>query len=233
MSDTSLHAALASRLSSVEQRLRAACARAGRERSEVTLVAVTKTVSVEVAAALTELGVSDLGESRPQELWHKAEALPRTLRWHLIGHLQRNKIERTLPLVCCIHSVDSLRLLTALESEAERQQRSVKALLEVNCSGEVSKQGLGPAELSELVPALVPLKRVDVVGLMTMAAPENDPQRCRPTFRLLRELRDQLQDGLGRPLPELSMGMSNDFEVAVEEGATLVRLGSVLFEGMS
>jgi pyridoxal phosphate enzyme (YggS family) len=232
MSDTPLHATLASRLGSVEDRLRSACERAGRPRAEVTLVAVTKMVSIEVAAALVELGVRDLGENRPQELWRKEAALPRTVRWHLIGHLQRNKIERTLPLVACIHSVDSLRLLEALESEAERQQRSVTAMLEVNCSGEASKHGFVPAEVPGLADELAKLKHVNVVGLMTMAALEADPQRCRPTFRLLRELRDQLQERLGRPLPELSMGMSNDFEVAVEEGATFVRLGSVLFEGV-
>jgi pyridoxal phosphate enzyme (YggS family) len=147
--------------------------------------------------------------------------------------LQRNKVERTLPLVSRIHSVDSLRLLAALDAEAERAQRPVEALLEVNCSGEGSKQGFAPEGVAGLAPALAGLKRVRVTGLMTMAAPEEDPQACRPTFRLLRACRDRLQEAAGRPFPELSMGMSNDFEVAVEEGATLVRLGTVLFEGVS
>jgi pyridoxal phosphate enzyme (YggS family) len=230
VSPTPLHSALAARLGAVEQRLTAACRRAGRRRQEVTLVAVTKTVSVEVAAALVDLGVCDLGESRPQELWRKAAALPRAIRWHLIGHLQRNKVERTLPLTYRIHSVDSERLLEAIESLG----RPVEVLLEVNCSGEASKHGFAPEQVSGLAPALNALRSVRVVGLMTMAAPEEDPERCRPTFVRLRQLRDQLREAVqpAHSLAELSMGMSNDFEVAIEEGATCVRLGSVLFEGL-
>jgi pyridoxal phosphate enzyme (YggS family) len=229
-----LRATLADRLAAVEERLRAACRRAGRERGEVTLVAVTKTVSAEVAAQLHGLGVADLGESRPQELWRKAAALPASVRWHLIGHLQRNKVERTLPLVCCVHSVDSLRLLRELEAQAASRPGGVEALLEVNASGEASKYGFAPEEVPALAPALAALRHVRVTGLMTMAAYEEDPQRCRPTFVMLRRLRDRLREALGpgHALPRLSMGMSNDFEVAVEEGATLVRLGTVLFEGL-
>jgi pyridoxal phosphate enzyme (YggS family) len=222
---------LADNLRAVEERLSAACRRAGRSRSDVTLVAVTKTVPIEVAALLPGLGVLDLGESRPQELWRKAPALPRTVRWHLIGHLQRNKIERTLPLVGHIHSVDSLRLLTALDEAA----RAPELLLEVNASREASKHGFAPEEVLGLASAIKSLRQARVVGLMTMAAYEEDPERCRPTFTALRMVRDQLQAALGptRPLPHLSMGMSNDFEVAIEEGATLVRLGTVLFEGVA
>src|SRR5689334_9086531 len=128
---------IADNLAAVEERLNAACRRAGRARSEVTLVAVTKTVAVEIAALLPELGVCDLGESRPQELWRKATAIS-GVRWHLVGHLQRNKIERTLPLVARIHSVDSLRLLEALEEACRQQSRTLSALLEVNASREVS-----------------------------------------------------------------------------------------------
>ncbi len=222
------------RLSAVEERLAAACRRAGRARAEVTLVAVTKTVSAEVADILLELGLVDLGENRPQELWHKAAALPATVRWHLIGHLQRNKVERTLPLVRLIHSVDSWRLLQALEQEAAQQQRTVPVLLEVNASGEASKHGFAPAELPGLVSALEGLRQVHVQGLMTMAALEEGPEECRPTFAALRELRDRLGSQLAPPhlLQQLSMGMSNDFEVAVEEGSTLVRLGTVLVGGL-
>ena len=225
---------LKDRLAVVEERLCAACRRVGRKREEVTLVAVTKTATVEVAAELVKLGVTDLGESRPQELWRKEAFLPTPVRWHLIGHLQRNKIERTLPLVHRIHAVDSLRLLTALEEQAERQGRSVDVLLEVNVSREVSKYGFAVEEVPALAPALASLKGVRVTGLMTMAAHEEDPQRCRPTFAALRELRDRLRIavGPGHPLKDLSMGMTNDFEVAVEEGATLVRIGTALFEGL-
>jgi PLP dependent protein len=219
-------------LARIEQRLRSACARAGRPRESVTLVAVTKTVSADLAALLPELGVHDLGESRPQELWRKAEAIPAGVRWHLIGHLQRNKIERTLPLIHRLHSVDSTRLLAALDAVA--QPRPVEVMLEVNCSGEPSKQGFAPAEVAALAPALRALRNVRVVGLMTMAAFEDDLERCRPSFALLRRLLDELRSLVGgaHPLTELSMGMSNDFDVAIEEGATAVRLGTVLFAGI-
>jgi pyridoxal phosphate enzyme (YggS family) len=226
--NTAVRDVLAGNLARIEERLGGACARSGRDRRDVTLVAVTKTVPVEVAALLPELGVHDLGESRPQELWRKA-ALLSGVRWHLVGHLQRNKIERTLPLIQRIHSVDSLRLLAALE-----QPRAVEVFLEVNCSGEASKGGFRPDEVPGLAGELAKLRQVRVVGLMTMAAPEEDPERCRPTFVTLRRLRDELRREVGErhPLNELSMGMSSDFEVAVEEGATSVRLGTVLFEGL-
>jgi pyridoxal phosphate enzyme (YggS family) len=232
---TQAQAALADRLAAVDDRLRRACARAGRPRSDVALVAVTKTVSAEVAALLPALGMLDLGENRPQELWRKAAALPAPVRWHLIGHLQRNKVERTLPLVHILHAVDSLRLLETVEQEAERRGLAVRALLEVNISGEASKQGFAPVEVPGLAPALVGLRRVRVEGLMGMAAYEEDSERCRPAFALLRGLRDRLQAEVGSAasLNQLSMGMSHDFEVAVEEGATLVRLGTVLFEGLA
>lgn len=222
---------IADNLAGVEERLGAACRRAGRARSEVTLVAVTKTVSTEVAALLPELGVHQLGESRPQELWRKA-AVVANVHWHLIGHLQRNKIERTLPLVERIHSVDSLRLLEALEEACRQASRTLPALLEVNASREESKHGFTPQEVPKLAVKLAELKYVRIEGLMTMAAYEETPERTRPTFAELRRLREQLSAELGRPLPHLSMGMSNDFELAVEEGATLVRLGTVLFEGI-
>jgi pyridoxal phosphate enzyme (YggS family) len=212
---------LAANLARVEERIAAACARVGRPRSSVTLVAVTKTVPVEVAAGLVALGVRDLGENRPQELWRKAEAL-KDVRWHLIGHLQRNKIERTLPLAHRIHSVDSLRLLEAIDAAGPAD-----VLLEFNCSGEASKGGFAPPEAPALRAALGKLTRARVVGLMTMAALEDEPEKCRPTFQTLRGLRDEIG-----PLPELSMGMSNDFEVAIEEGATAVRIGTALFEGL-
>lgn len=213
--------------------MRAACRRAGRERGDVALVAVTKRSTVEAAAVLVELGVRDLGENRPQELWRKAIALPEA-RWHLIGPLQRNKIERTLPLVHRIHAVDSLRLLAALEEEAGRRGMAPDVLLELNVSREATKHGFAPEEALGLAPALAGLKRVRVTGLMTMAAYEDDPQRCRLTFTALRELRDRLRAAVGsaHPLNDLSMGMTNDFEVAVEEGATLVRIGTALFEGL-
>jgi pyridoxal phosphate enzyme (YggS family) len=222
-------------LDAVEERLAAACCRAGRERDEVTLVAVTKSVPVAIAIELTALGVHHLGESRPQELWRKAADVPGSVSWHLIGHLQRNKVERTLPLVQLIHSVDSMRLLSALEEEAARRERLVSVLLEVNASRDPSKHGFAPEDVPGLYVPLCGLRRVRVQGLMTMAAFEEEPERCRGTFSEVRQLCERLQKEMGpvHALDQLSMGMSNDFEVAVEEGATLVRLGTVLFEGIS
>jgi PLP dependent protein len=152
----------------------------------------------------------------------------------MIGHLQRNKVERTLPLVCLIHSVDSLPLLQTIDVEAAKRGMPADVLLEVNASGETSKHGFTSAEVCGLAPALTTLRHVRVRGLMTMAAYEADPQNTRPTFAGLRSLRDRLQaeTGATHTLSHLSMGMTNDFEVAVEEGATLVRLGTVLFEGL-
>src|SRR5262245_31261658 len=191
VTSSSLAAQLADRLNAVRRRIAAACQRAGRSPAEVTLVAVTKMVPPEVAALLPSLGVFDLGENRPQELWRKAAALPEVVRWHLIGHLQRNKVERTLPLVHLFHSVDSLRLLAELEQEAARRQKTIDVLLEVNASREASKQGFKLDELPGLVPEISRLRQVRVQGLMTMAALEEEPERCRPTFSALRQLRDR------------------------------------------
>jgi PLP dependent protein len=229
-----LETLLRQRLDAVEQRIAAACRRAGRRRDAVTLIAVTKTVSPEIAALLPTLGVLDLGESRPQELWRKAAALPARVRWHLIGHLQRNKVERTLSLVQCVHSADSERLLRSIDDDLFRRNATLDVLLEVNASGEASKHGFSPAHLLGVAPTLAALQNVRVCGLMTMAAYEEEPERCRKTFAALRTLRDEIRS-LVEPrhtLEHLSMGMSNDFEIAIEEGATLIRLGSVLFEDL-
>jgi hypothetical protein len=222
---------LAGRIESVRLRIAEACRRAGRSPSEVTIVGVTKTASSEVAKLAFELGLHDLGESKPQELWKKASAVPEA-RWHLIGHLQRNKIDRTVPLTVLVHSVDSLRLLEALDAFGRKRERPVPVLLEVNCSGEESKGGFAPRELLELRDKALSLAGVQLQGLMTMAPFFEVPERCRPAFAELRGLRDQLRASTGLPLSHLSMGMSNDFEIAIEVGATLVRIGTTLFEGL-
>lgn len=232
MDNTELISILRARLADVETRIVAACQRAGRLRQHVTLIAVTKTVSPQVATLLLELGVHDLGESRPQELWKKADAIA-GVRWHLIGHLQRNKLDKTIPLVSLVHSVDSVRLLEALDAFGTKYGTPVRVLLEVNCSREEAKGGFHPDEVPALGDKAMSLPGVQLDGLMTMAAHHDDPQRCRPTFIELGNLRDQLRRDTGLSLPHLSMGMSNDFEVAVEHGATFVRLGSTLFEGLT
>lgn len=231
MTDSELRSVLTERIAAVRARIAAACARVGRDPNGVALVAVTKTVSPAVAAVAAELGLRDLGESRPQELWKKAGAVSGA-NWHLIGHLQRNKIDRTVPLVALVHSVDSERVLDALDEFGRKRGTPIPVLLEVNCSGEAAKGGFAPDAVPALGERAVSLAGVRVRGLMTMAAFSEDPQQARPTFAMLRELRDQLGTRTGQSLAELSMGMSNDFEVAVEEGATLVRVGTTLFEGL-
>lgn len=222
---------LTERLASVRGRIADACKRVGRDAAAVTLVAATKTVSPEVAAVAVELGIRDLAESRPQELWKKAAAVP-TARWHLIGHLQRNKIDRTVPLVTLMHSVDSERVLEALAEFGSKHGTTVPVLLEVNCSREAAKGGFSPGEVPAICDKAVSLSGISLRGLMTMAAYSDNPEDARPVFAELRRLRDDLRSRTGLELPELSMGMSGDFEVAVEEGATLVRIGTTLFEGL-
>jgi PLP dependent protein len=236
MTDRDLRSVLADRVAAVRARMAAACSRVGRDPGEVTLIAVTKTISPKVAAVLPDLGVFDLGENRPQELWRKAEALKELpIHWHMIGHLQRNKVERTLPLVHLIHSVDSLRLLQAIADVARQRGPCPPILLQVNVSREGQKYGFDIEELVRDVPRIDALtSELDLAGLMGMAAYSDDPEQARPAFRELREFRNRLRAAGSdkRRLPHLSMGMSGDFEVAIEEGATLVRVGSILFEGL-
>jgi pyridoxal phosphate enzyme (YggS family) len=190
-------------------------------------------VSVEVATHLPSLGLIDLGESRPQELWKKAAAI-NGVRWHLIGHLQRNKIDQTLPHVHLIHSIDSLRLLTTIDESADRLERDVEALLEFNLSREPQKHGFTVGDVPAILAAIRDLRRARLRGLMTMAALSDDAEHSRPVFRELRHLRDHMREKVPQPhsLDQLSMGMSQDYEVAIEEGATLIRVGSALFEGL-
>ena len=224
-------AILQKNLDKVEERIASSCEKVARKRNEVTLVGVSKTVDSSLAKLLMEKGIAHLGESRPQELWNKASHLPNA-HWHFIGHMQRNKIDKTLPLIHLFHSVDSLRLLQALDSECQKQNLKLDFLLEVNISGEENKQGFDPSSVLGLASELMALKHLQCQGLMGMAAYALEKEKCRPAFELLRNTRDELSDLLGRKLPELSMGMSNDFEIAIEEGATLIRLGSILWEGL-
>jgi len=224
---------LQNRIALVEDLVIAACGRAGRVRSDVTIVAVTKTLSLEETRLVPEAGLILLGENRPQDLWKKAAAMPEAT-WHFIGHLQRNKIDKTLPVASLLHSVDSIRLLKALDEEAGKLQRPAPVLLEVNASGEETKQGFAPAGVLDLASQLNSFRNVQIRGLMTMAAPLSNPEECRPTFATLRKLRDQLRERLAPAhcCGELSMGMSSDFAIAIEEGATLIRLGTIYFQGL-
>jgi PLP dependent protein len=227
MTDDELQLELGNRFASVRQRIVAACERSSHPPETVQLVAVSKTVSLRVIQQCIALGQLDFGENRPQSLWPKAEALPQA-RWHFIGHLQRNKLDRTADCTRLMHSVDSLRLLQSLSDYGMKRSSPVTVLLEVNCSGEARKGGFEPAE----VPDIRPFTGVTVQGLMTMAAQNEDVELCRPAFAQLRQLKLQLEQTFGVALPHLSMGMSNDFEVAIEEGATIIRVGSTLFNGL-
>ena len=174
-------------------------------------------------------GQTVFGESRVQEARDKIPACPPGLEWHFIGHLQKNKVRQALPLFSFFHSVDSTALAEAVNRIAGETGQKVEGLLEVNVSGEDTKHGFTPAQLRSEFPALGKLPHLRIRGLMTMAPYSDNPEDARPVFRALRELRDELQSAHAHPLPELSMGMSGDFEPAIEEGATLVRVGSSIF----
>ncbi|MCD6405367.1 MAG: YggS family pyridoxal phosphate-dependent enzyme [Planctomycetes bacterium] len=226
---------LAANFESVIHRAGEAAQRAGRPEGSWRLISVTKTVSWEVAAALVELGARDLGENRVQELLSKQEALSgKPVRWHMIGHLQRNKVRKVAGRVELVHSVDSPRLAEEIDRVAGAGGVVQDVLIEVNVSGEESKWGISAGEARELAAALGQMRHVNLAGLMTMAPIVSDPQETRPVFRNLRKLGDQLAAGglFDREPFDLSMGMTQDFEVAIEEGATLIRVGSALVKGI-
>lgn len=228
---------IAERLARVRLRIETAARRAARPPEAVTLIAVTKTHPVEIIREVLAAGSHHLGENRLQEaepkILHIPAADPARPVWHLIGHLQTNKAKVAVRLFDWIHSVDSLRIAEALDKECEKQGRdALNVLVQVNISGEDTKSGVEPHEVSALLRQLAELPRLRVRGLMTMAPYEAVPEETRPVFRGLRQLRDELARTAppGVSLDELSMGMTNDFEVAIEEGATLVRIGRAIFE---
>ena len=223
---------IADNVQRVRDRIATAAKACGRSPAEIRLVAVTKYVGCEEAAALLEAGCRDLGESRPQELWQKAED-PRlaSARWHLVGHLQRNKVRRTLPYLSLLHSLDSERLANSIEEHAAAIGERVSVLLEVNCFGDVEKHGLTPGDVEPVVERLLGLDHVRLRGLMTMAARGGGREVAQRNFAELRQLREDLRSRLPTvELTELSMGMSGDLEEAVQQGATIVRVGSALFQ---
>ena len=229
-------------LGAVRERIAAACRQAGRTADNVTLVAVTKYVSADVTRLVLEAGCRDLAESRPQSLWDKALALAGVApaaRWHLVGHLQRNKIRRTLPLLSVLQSLDSIRLLEAIAADAlkpAQEATGCDVLVEVNLTDDPGRSGAMPADVPALVAAAAASHGVRLRGLMGMAGrPDADAADARRDFARLRALRDNLAATLADPsmLRDLSMGMSGDFEAAILEGSTLVRIGSALFEGIA
>jgi pyridoxal phosphate enzyme (YggS family) len=225
---------LASNLASVRDRIAAAERRSGRPAGSVTLIGVVKTLPAEALAAAVALGLTDLGENRVQEAESHQRSVPRAAaRWHMIGHLQRNKAGRALELFDVFHGIDDLDLANALAQRGARSERRVPVLLEVNVSGESTKFGVSPEGVAGLAAEVERLPALELKGLMTVGAPVERSDQARAGFARLRELRERVARRLGRPLPELSMGMSGDFEVAVEEGATMVRVGTALFGARS
>lgn len=218
---------LRERLQQVEEEIAAACARSGRPRSEVTLVAVSKTFPAEVVRAGYDAGMRDFGENRVQEILNKAPVTEDLdLRWHMIGQLQTNKVKAVLPHIFLLHSLDRHSLLDELK---KRLTRELPVLLQVNTTDEASKSGAAPTEVDALLEAALGDPHLRVEGLMTIGPLGGTESDNRRAFALLRDLRDRLQTTFGHPLPSLSMGMSGDFGQAIEEGATHVRVGSRLF----
>lgn len=218
-------------LAEVERRVCAACERAGRPREEVTLIAVSKTKPVSMIEELLPVGTRDFGENKVQELCEKYEQLPKEIRWHLIGHLQRNKVKYVVDKACLIHSVDSLRLAETISEEAVKRQLTVPVLIEVNVAGEESKFGVSPEETEELIREIAKLPGMAVKGLMTIAPFVENPEENRVHFANLKKLCVDIKmkniDNVSMNV--LSMGMTGDYEVAIEEGATMIRVGTGIF----
>lgn len=219
----------ASNLAQIQQRIAAATERSGRPPEAVTLLAVTKTHPPDVVRMAAEAGLKLLGENKVQEAKAKIPLCPGKLRWHLIGHLQSNKCRDAVGLFEMIHSVDSLALAEEINKRADQAAKTMPILLEVSLAGEASKFGYKPDQLLADLERINALPRLEIHGLMTVPPWTPTPEKVRPVFRRLRELKSECEQILGAPLPHLSMGMSGDFEVAIEEGATMVRIGSALF----
>ena len=222
---------LKDRLEEVEERIQEACRRAGRDRSEVTLIAVSKTKPAEVLKEAYDLGIRVFGENKVQELTEKYEVLPKDIRWHMIGHLQTNKVKYIADKVELIHSVDSLKLAETIEKEAAKRNRTIDILVEVNVAEEESKFGLKVEEVIPFIEKVAGFSHVNVRGLMTIAPFVENPEKNRSVFADLRKLSVDITekniDNVNVSI--LSMGMTNDYEVAIEEGATMVRVGTGIF----
>jgi hypothetical protein len=223
---------ISEKVESIRSRIRAACERSGRDPRGVTLVAVSKTFPADDIREVVRAGVADIGENYVQELLEKRRVLADdSIRWHFIGHLQTNKVRSIADWVTMVHSVDSLALAVELDRRAARAERVIDCLVEVNTTGEGTKFGLRPDRATEFVQSLAMLSHIRIAGLMTIGPFLPDPEGSRPMFCELRDLRGKLAhlDQPNAPMQHLSMGMTGDFEVAIEEGATLIRIGTALF----
>ena len=239
---------LGEKLHEVQERIAKACAKAKRQPSEVTLIAVTKTAAPEQIREILQLGVGDLGEGKAQQLSQRAmqlnefyqrrkqhgdEEMPAKLRWHMIGHLQRNKVKMVLEVASLVHSIDSLRLAEELDIQAGKKDKRLPVLLQLNASEEASKFGVAVGASVHLAEQIDSMPNLQLLGLMTMAEHEESPEKIRHTFARTREIFEELKFNKigGTSLKHLSMGMSHDYEAAIAEGATMIRIGTALFGG--
>ncbi|MBN1543535.1 YggS family pyridoxal phosphate-dependent enzyme [candidate division KSB1 bacterium] len=222
---------IAENIQRVRDTIRAACDRSQRDPGDVRIVAVSKTAAVPQIREAIEAGIEIIGENRVQEARAKAQQIHEPIRWHMIGHLQTNKVKGALEFASAIESLDSLHLAEALQRQAERMGRTIEVFVQVNTSGETSKFGISPDSTAEFVSRLQEYDRLHIVGLMTIARLTDDPEKVRPSFRLLRHLRDRFNEmrDTALQIPWLSMGMTDDYTVAVEEGATHLRIGRAIF----
>jgi PLP dependent protein len=220
---------LAANLQSIHDRINAACRRVGRAPETVTFLAVSKGQTPQAVRAAAEAGQMLFGENRVQEARAKISQCPGRLRWQMIGHLQSNKCRDAVHFFEMIQSVDSLALAQEINKWADKSAKTMPILVEVNIAGESSKFGYQPERLLAELEQINALKKIEIHGLMTVAPWAEDPEKVRPVFRKLRELKGQCEQILGAPLPHLSMGMSGDFEIAIEEGSTMVRVGTAFF----
>lgn len=220
---------LSNNLEALRTRIRAACERAHRNPESVHILAVTKGQPPEVVEAAADIGLTLFGENRVQEAKAKIGRAPGHLHWHMIGHLQSNKCRDAVHFFEMIQSIDSLTLAQEINKWADKAAKTMPVLLEVNVGGEASKFGFSPEQLLADLSEVNSLKRIEIHGLMTIAPWTKEPEKVRPVFRRLRELKDQCEQILGAGLPHLSMGMSGDFDVAIEEGSSIIRIGTALF----
>ena len=220
---------IADNLAAVQERIAAACDRAGRAPEDVQLVAVGKKFPSPIIHEAADCGLTLFGENRVQEAKAKIPDCPGHLRWHFIGNLQTNKCRDAVALFDFLHAVDSLHLAAELNKRCEQAAKVMPVLLEVNVSGEGSKHGFTPESAAAAMEAFFEFPQLEIHGLMTMAPFTRQPENARPYFQKLRKLKSSCEARLGAPLPELSMGMSGDYEIAIEEGATIIRLGTTLF----
>jgi PLP dependent protein len=218
-------------LMDLQARISRSCSKVGRSAEEIVLVAVTKTIPIERIEVAIDVGITVIGENRVQEAIEKYQAIGNKVNWHLIGHLQTNKVKKAIEIFTMIQSIDSLYLAAEVEKRANTQHKDIQVLIEVNTSGEDTKFGVKPGDLFELIKDMLPFSHMNISGLMTIGPglAIEDKEKSRPCFRTLYELRQKAEAEFRIKLPYLSMGMSSDFEVGIEEGSNMIRIGTAIF----